>query len=305
MGDALALAALGLFSVNTFVVRAAAARVDHKLGFLVVLISTVAFAGAVAAADLLVSGIRARPSWQAVSLFLLAGVLSSYLGRKGYYRSVETMGPSRASSVQATNPAFALVFAWVILNEHLSFLGVVAMALVVVGLFLTSRVRRTGAMSARRRGMASLPLVVVAPAVFAAVCYGLGNVARGAAVDAWREPLLGTLLGALSGTAAFLLFHVSLVQVARQLSQADRAGLGLWALVGALTIAGQTAVVAATMYIPIAVAVAISSALPLVVIPASVLLFGNSEELTRSSVLGAALIAIGTAVLLLGGSGAS
>jgi drug/metabolite transporter (DMT)-like permease len=299
MGDGLALAALALFSVNTFVVQAAAARVPHGLGFLVVLAATVVFGGSVAAVELAVRGLPVRPSWQAVSLFLLAGILSSYLGRKGYYRSVETMGPSRAAAVQVTNPAFALVFAWIILGERLRPLGVAAMALVVTGLFLTTRVRKAGTAPARRRAMSSLPLVVVAPAVFAAVCYGLGNVARGAAVDEWREPIIGGLLGAMSGTGAYLLFHVPLPKLVAQISEADRRGLALWSLVGALTIAGQTAVIGATMYIPIAVAVAISSALPVLVIPASVLLFGNREQVTPWTVVGAALIVVGVVVLLL------
>ena len=41
--------------------------------------------------------------------FALAGIFANYLGRRGSFRSVETLGPSRASAVQITNPMFAAV----------------------------------------------------------------------------------------------------------------------------------------------------------------------------------------------------
>lgn len=263
-----------------------------------VLASTVVFGAVAVALDLVVRGLPPEPSREAVALFLLAGILSSYLGRKGYYRSVETMGPSRAAGVQVTNPAFALVFAWLLLDERLRAVGLAAMALVVAGLFLTSRVRTPDAGAHRRRAMSSLPLAVMGPAIFAAVCYGLGNVVRGAAVDDWRQPLIGGLLGAVSATAAYLALHVSVRELADRVAAADRRGLLLWSVVGGLTIAGQTAVVAATIYIPVAVAVAVSSALPVLVIPASVLVFGNRDQVTSWTVIGALLIVIGVGTLL-------
>ena len=145
----------------------------------------------------------------------------------------------------------------------------------------------------------SLPLALVVPALGAAVCYGLGNVARGAAVDDWREPLVGGFLGAVTGILAYVLVVVPVRRLATDLRSADRSGVWLWALAGAITIAGQVAVIAATAYIPIAVAVAISSAMPILVIPVSVLLLGNAERVTRRTVAGAALVVRGVGVMVL------
>src|SRR3954463_8095087 len=99
MGDTLALGALGLFSCNAFIVRAASARLEQRLGFLVALAANVAVAGLAVLAYGIVSGISTAVG-SAVLWFMVAGILSSYLGRRGYFRSVETMGPSRAAAVQ-------------------------------------------------------------------------------------------------------------------------------------------------------------------------------------------------------------
>lgn len=296
MGDALALGALGLFSCNAFLVRAASARLEQGLGFLIAMAATVVVAGLAVLQQLLFSAV-APTVGSAVLLFMVAGVLSSYLGRRGYFRSVETMGPSRAAAVQVSNPVFALVFAWVFLQETVSAVGLGALAVVVLGLWLTSQVPADEA--GTRMSWQTMPLSVVGPALVAAICYGLGNVARGAAVDEWREPVLGGLLGAVTGLLAYLLFRVPVGRLLAGLRAADRRGIWLWVLVGAVTIAGQVAVIAATAYIPIAVAVAISSALPIVVTPVSVLVLGNADRVTRSTAVGAALVTGGVGAMVL------
>jgi drug/metabolite transporter (DMT)-like permease len=98
---------------------------------------------------------------------------------------------------------------------------------------------------------------------------------------------------------AYLLVGVRVRRLVPDLRAADRRGVWLWTLAGAVTIAGQVAVIAATSYIPIAVAVAISSALPIVVLPVSVLLLGNADRVTRRTASGAALVVGGVVAMVL------
>jgi drug/metabolite transporter (DMT)-like permease len=298
MGDALALGALGLFSCNAFIVRAASARLEQGLGFLIALAANVVVAGLAVLYQAMSSGLTPAVG-SAVGWFMAAGVLSSWLGRRGYFRSVETMGPSRAAAVQVTNPVFALLFAWAFLHETLGAVALAGLAVAVLGLYLTGAVPDRGTAGSSATRSRTLPAAVVVPAVLAAAAYGLGNVARGAAVDEWREPLVGGLLGAVTGTVAYLLVGVPVRRVLGDLRTADRRGIVLWLLAGAVTIAGQVAVIAATAYIPIAVAVAISSALPVVVLPVSVLLLGNADRVTRRTAAGAALVVGGVVAMVL------
>ncbi|MGN6244045.1 MAG: EamA family transporter [Motilibacteraceae bacterium] len=295
MGDGLAFAALGLFACNAFIVRAASARLSQSHGFLVALAANIVVAGIAVLGEAALSGLR-PVNREAVLLFMLAGVLSSYLGRRGYFRAVEKMGPSRAAAVQVCNPLFALAFAWLFLGETLPPVAVAALAVVVLGLVLINRVPRDVA-DGRMPGR--LPLSVLGPALLASLCYGVGNVVRGAGVDDWQEPVMGGLLGAVTGFAVCLSLQGRVRHLARDLRAADPVGLWLWVLAGGVTIAGQVAVIAATVYIPVAVAVAISSALPILVIPISVLVLGNVERVTRHTVAGAALVVGGVVTLVM------
>lgn len=301
MGDLLALGALLMFSCNSFVVRAAGRRLDQGIGFLVALAANVVVAGVAAAVQVAIRGGVTPVVWSAFGWFVLAGLFASYLGRRGYFRSVQTMGPSRAAAVQVVNPAFAALFAWLLLGERLNGVDLTAMTVVLVGLLLTNRVPRPAeALAATgRRRMEAIPLAILVPALLAAVWYALGNVARGGAVREWPEPILGGFIGGIAGIAVYLLFHVKIGQLRADLAQADRRGLGLWFLAGGLAIGGQIMVIAATLHIPVAIAVAISAAVPVVVIPASVVFLRNVEQIRPTTVVGAALIVGGVATLVL------
>ena len=300
MGEALAVLTLLLFSANAFLVRAASRRLDQSLGFLIALVANIGSAAVAVLAQMLISGGIGRAPWSAVVLFLLGGLLANYLGRRGYFRSVQALGPSRAAAIQVTNPAFAVTFAWGLLRETISVIDLLAIGAVLGGLVLTSHKPGTDPTVALRREQRMVQVRQVAPAVLAAACYGLGNVVRGAAVRQWEEPLVGGLLGALSGTAVYVLLHVSVREVVGQVRAADRTGISLWWGVGTLAIAGQMAVIGATARIPVGIAVAISSALPIVVIPISVLVLRNREQLTVWSAGGAGLIVAGVATMVLG-----
>jgi drug/metabolite transporter (DMT)-like permease len=296
MGDLLALGALFLFGVNAFVVRAASARLGQELGFLVALVANVAFGVVVFAVH---QAVRTSPftvDWTAFGLFALAGVFSSYLGRRGYFRTVQTIGPSRASTIQNSSPAFALVLAWVFLGQTVGLVDVALMAAVIGGLYLTGRARAEAGTGTRPP---SIPPVEVAVALLSAGAYGVGNVIRGAAVQSWEEPVFGALLGALTGTAAYFVVHISPRALVTRLADSDRRGLLLWVLSGVLTICGQAAVIGAIAYLPVAVVVAISAATPVVVIPVSLLVLGNRERVDLRTVVGAHLIVAGVAWLVL------
>lgn len=299
MGDVLALVALLLFAVNAFVVRAASRRLEQGLGFLVSLVTNVVVGGALLGGQLLLRGEGLRVDWPAFGMFLLAGVFSGYLGRRGYFRSVETLGPSRATAVQAANPMFTMIFAWVLIGQALGWLDVAAILVIVFGVYLANRRGDRSSPGTLAHEPARERLALLAPAVIATASYGLGNVLRGGAVEDWNEPIAGGVLGAVTATLAYLLFHISPRGFLARVRRADRRGLAWWTLTGGLTIAGQMSVIGSAAHIDVAVAVAISSALPMIVIPVSVVVLKIREAVTVVTALGAALITGGVAWLVL------
>jgi drug/metabolite transporter (DMT)-like permease len=296
VGELLAVCALLLFSANVFLVRSATLRVPQDLGFLLALASNVAFAGLLLLGQYGLGGPQPPPEWDALGLFALGGLLTTYLGRWFYFRSVGTIGPTRASALQITNPLFAGLAAWLILGEALPPSAVLFGLTILMGLYLTTR--RPG--SRRRADAASVPVAEIGLALLGALQYGLGNVARGAAVRDWAAPVFGTLIGAAAALLLYGLCRTDLRKLRSAVRGADRVGRRLWLCSGVATVSAQACVVAATMFMPVAVALVIAAAVPVVVLPVSVVFLRRAEGISVATALGAVLVLAGVTGLILG-----
>lgn len=304
MGGILSLVALILFSLNVFVVRSASEYVGQRIGFLFAMGANVVFGCMLLAADWFIRGTGITMDGQALAIFAVAGVFASYLGRRGFFRSVETLGPSRASAIQITNPAFAAVLAWLLLGEALDALTISFIVLAILGLYLntlTSNHVSSSHQYGSKRKRSGMHLGLVWPALMAAAAYAVGNILRAHAVDVWPEPILGGLIGAIAATVTYAAFHIRLTQL-RDLSRLDHnpaRGLSLWILAGVLTISAQISVIAAMAYLPVAIVLVISSALPIIVVPVNLLVLRNVEQLRASTVAGSLLVLAGVTGILL------
>lgn len=320
MGEVLALLALLLFSANALLVSVVSPRLGQEIGFLLALGANVVFSGLVVLAQRVVASGPFVVQWDVFAMFAVGGLFTSYLGRRLFFLSVHAIGPSRATSLQITNPVFAGIISWVFLGERLGVDAIGFILAVILGLYLTTRVRaerpapvvvgtgdapvpslgdveRHGHPSGKTSG--ALPTREIALALTGAFSYGVGNVIRSTGVREWNEPVLAGFVGAVAGTLAYLLLHTQVRSLVARVREADRLGVYLWGLSGVLTISAQIALIASTRYIPIAVAVVVAAALPVIVIPVSVLFLHNREAVTGRTVLGGLLILGGVAGLLL------
>src|SRR5690606_7183453 len=98
LGELLAIASLLLFSANVLVVGPAARRLPQDLGFLLALASNVILGAVVVACQYVLDGPGAPLEWDAVGMFAVGGLLTSYLGRWFYTGSLLSIGPTRASA---------------------------------------------------------------------------------------------------------------------------------------------------------------------------------------------------------------
>ncbi len=290
MGELLAVASCLLFAVNVLVVGPASRRIPQDLGFLLTLTSNVVVAAVVMAVQYVVSS-PGPVEWDALALFALGGLLTSYLGRWFLMRSVTTIGPTRASALQSTIPVFTAVAAWLLLGETLPAVAILCGLTVLAGLYLTSRPTVSARLVATdRMGSRSIPLTEIGLSLLGAAAYGLGNVARGAGVRDWEAPIVGGFTGAAAGLLLYAVANTDLRKLSSALRGADPVGRRLWLFAGMLTIGAQTCLIAASLYIPVAIGVVISSAVPLAVLPISVLFFRPTEAVGPVTALGALLI---------------
>lgn len=320
MGESLALLALLLFSANALLVSVVSPRLGQEIGFLLALGANVVFSGLVVAFQRLVATEPFVVQWDAFAMFAVGGLFASYLGRRLFFLSVHAIGPSRATSLQITNPVFAGIISWILLGERLGADALGFILAVLVGLYLTTRIRAeqpapvpvaagdssmappsgeepVGTAAGKKFG--ALPTREIALALTGAFSYAVGNVVRSSGVREWNEPVLGGFVGAVAGTLAYLLLHTKVRSLVARVRAADRLGVYLWCLSGVLTISAQISLIASTRHIPIAVAVVVAAALPVIVIPMSVVFLHNREAVTGRTVVGGLLILGGVAGLLL------
>ena len=297
-GETFALAALLIFSSNIVLTKVASARLALNAGYLVAIVMNILFSAVLFAAELAWRAHPLRWDWLGALIYAGAGVFTTYLGRWFFFEAVARLGAARASTFQVSSPLFTALVAWAFLGERLSATTAAAMVGVVYGLFVVGA-PIGAATRAPGRGVSAFASAGLLVGLGSSLAYAIGNVLRGAAIHRSPEPALGALLGAITGFALHVALNRSRGQLRALLRAADRRGVTLYAVSGALTITAQMLTIASMSYIPISIAALITLCTPIFVIPASHVLFGREERITARVVLGTALTLAGIAVIVL------
>lgn len=306
-GYLLALAGLVLFTSGILVTKVASSRINLSLGFLVTTSVNVIFAALAFAVQMAFHPEGVQWNWRGFVLFALAGAFSTYFGRWFFYEAVVRFGPSRASVFQVSSPLFTALIAWLFLGEHLSVLVVAGMVVTIGGLMLVSykpgsfargTASRSAALPSRTLNERLLQSGLVL-GLGSSLAYAIGNVMRGSGVRVWNEPILGALLGAVFGLGLHLFFSSGKREMLAGLRIANRSGVWLYALMGVTTISAQICAIAAMRYIPLSIATLITLCTPVLVFPLSHVLFKNSDDIGRTTLLGCAMTLLGIFIIVL------
>lgn len=298
MGVTLALVAMIFFSANILLTRYAVARLPVDAGFFIVLATNILFPAIVFPFEL---ATRAAPwawDWKGAGLFVLGGVVGTFLGRRFLFDAVRILGPSRASVFHSTAPAFALIGAWLLADERLGAYEIVLMAMVWLGLWFTQP-RAGSAMGGGERLSAAAVRKGMLVGLMTVAGFGIGNVFRGLAMRGWDEAVLGTVVASVAALACQVVATRDWGKIAAQLRGADRAAVWLYAGCGVTTSLGAIFVALAMRRMEIALAVLVVHTTPLVIFPVSVLILKNREELAPRTLLGALLVLTGIGLLAL------
>jgi len=293
MGVTFALLSMLFFSANILLTRYAVARMPVSTGFFVVLATNILFPALLFPFELAARDAPWSWNWRAASLFALAGVIGTFLGRRFLFDAVRLLGPSRASVFHSTAPAFALVGAWLLADERLGWYEIALMLVVWAGLWFTQP----------RAGTApgSIPPASIGKGMLAGLMtvagFGFGNVVRGLAMRDWNEAVLGTVLASTTALVCQLVATRDWTTVAEQFRAADRAAIWLYVGCGVTTSLGAIFIALAMNHMEIALAVLVVHTTPLVIFPVSVFILKNREELTPRTVLGALMVLAGIAFL--------
>src|SRR4051812_27041041 len=152
MGVTLSLLSMLCFGSNILLSRLAMSRMSVELGFFIVMVVNVAFAGLAFAVELMLRDTPFVWHTEEALWFAAGGVVGTYLGRRFMFDMVRTLGPARSSVVHSSAPAFTLLAAWLLIGEKLGAYELMLMALVILGLWITQPVEKRGAGEDRPSG---------------------------------------------------------------------------------------------------------------------------------------------------------
>lgn len=96
----------------------------------------------------LASGASVKWSWPVVGALLYVGLFPSFIGYIFWNKGVEQVGPSVAGLFVHLMPVFGSVLSWLFLDERLYWFHLAGIALILAGIFLTTRSSRQAIMPA-------------------------------------------------------------------------------------------------------------------------------------------------------------
>ena len=305
MGEIYALIALCLFASNMVLTKVASDRVNINIGFMLATGMNVAF-------SLLLFGVQTalRPDalvwrWDGFVVFALAGIFTTFLGRFFFFSAVVRFGPARASVFQVTGPIFTVLIAWAALGERLSLADYAGIAITLVGLCLIvyvpgSMATAPAARAVRGSNLRRLTSSILVVGLGASLCYATGNVLRGVAMARWDEPILGSVIATGSALLVNMLMRPQSWRIVSDVRASDPKGVLMFLGGGVLTICAQIMVFFSIRYTAVSISTLITSCAPVIVIPLSYWILGNTDKINGRIIVGAVLAMVGVALVLIG-----
>jgi drug/metabolite transporter (DMT)-like permease len=269
-GAALSLITAMLWAISPVIMASAARRIGaQNVNLLRIAIATAFFLLLLPVYALLVKAPIPAPSAAAVGYLVLSSLTGMVVGDFFYYETLVLMGPRRAAQMNTLAPVASVLFAWLWMNERLSWTALGGIALVLGSISFATWIDRKPKENSREPGHVSAK--GVAFGLGAAACTGLGAVFTRWAYheDASLDPILAATLRV--GSAAVMLWMIPLYlgRVGQTVAYLADPGARLRLVAGTATGAfgGLLFYVMAFKYAPAGVVSTLAAMSPLLIIP--------------------------------------
>ncbi|MCF6092660.1 DMT family transporter [Microaerobacter geothermalis] len=234
-------------------------------------------------------------SSKAILFFVIAGLLTTFIGRISLFASFRLIGPSRGAAIKNTAPLFTLVFALLILNEKLHVLpsigiGILFLGLSIQGFYMLGKRNNDD----RNRNSTGYLLALTAAAGF-----GLGQGIRKLGMISMSDPFVGALFGAITAVVSFSALLAYKGELKETVYRNWKNVNGYYVLSGILTSVAILSFFVALWYIQVAYVGVIAATEPLLTVLLSRLLLREDEVIHVNVVLSAMLVLIGASFIVL------
>lgn len=302
MGELLAVVATALFAFANIsigrIYRGTAARGGAFLSMLMTF--------CLSAIVWLVIGLRselALPSQSALGWFVLAGVLTAFVGRVFLFESIRHLGAVRGSAIKRLNPMFSVILGVLLLGDLISLPMALGIGLIAASFIVLIRQSLQAEAQAGSSSSASGTLNRVANLGYlhgpvSAFAYASGYVARKQGLLEMPDAVLGTMIGAAAGVVCFCVLAIVVTTMRAELHRTFREFRPWLWLAGLFTSAGQLLYFAALNYSTISKIALITSMEVFVTMFLTRLMLRGEEPLPRDVVIAASLGVLGTMLVI-------
>ncbi|MBI2181854.1 MAG: EamA family transporter [Deltaproteobacteria bacterium] len=229
------------------------------------------------------------PSSRAFWAFFLAGAIGASFGKVFYYKGIDLVGASKATSVKNGSPLLTVILAVLFLGEEMSWLIVAGVTLIVVGIAVLSQAQTSPAAGMGRFQYLLFPLI-------AAFCFGINPIFKKIGISAAGLPVLGALVTQTTALLCMLAFGRFMgLKVKRE--RVPLRGLLFFALSGITEAVGSLCTFFALIYGPAALLSPIWRISPLVTFALARFTLKGIEVVTLRDGVAASLIVAGVFVL--------
>jgi drug/metabolite transporter (DMT)-like permease len=314
MGELLALLAAFSFGCANVMVKKGTNQHSVNNGAFLSILITFFLAGCIVLGQGILDGWVIFTS-KGVWWFVLAGILTAFIGRTLLFTSIQHLGSVRASAIKRLNPLFAVLIGIFFLQEAVNMwmiIGTICIfgssALLMCESFINAKKKKANVLASvkneKRDGRFNMLKMLAgfgyAYGIISALAYAIGYVVRKEGLEEMPDPYMGTMIGAMVGILVFLV--LSLFQERyRQSVKSTFSSFQPWLFgAGVATSAGQILYFAALLQSGVSQVAVIASTDVIFTLFLSSLVFKTHEGITKTvifasitAMVGAGLIASG------------
>jgi drug/metabolite transporter (DMT)-like permease len=258
-----------------------------------------------------------------IGWFVLAGILTAFLGRTLLFSSIQHLGSVRASAIKRLNPLFTVLIGVLFLHDSLNSMIIIGMimilgssAILMYESFISyRRAKREEAATNEKtvvlseeasnknlwvKGFQLLASLGYMYGVVSALAYSVGYVVRKEGLEEIPDPFFGTMIGALVGIMIFLILSLVKKQYRKSIRLTFTSFRPWLFAAGTATSLGQILYFSALTYSDVSRVAIIASTDVIFTLILSSLIFKTHEGITRTVFFTSVIAMTGAVFIVIG-----
>lgn len=324
MGEILALFAAFSFACANVMVKKGGTKKSVNNGVFLSLLITFLISGCIILVRGLLQG-KMTYNAEGIGWFLLAGLLTAFIGRTLLFASIEKLGSVRASAIKRLNPLFTVLIGVLFLNESMyltMFIGMMlifgSFTILIFESLATVRKTKREALDPQADDKTTMSgetapqknrLIIWVTDLFSfglwlgivsALAYSIGYVVRKKGLEEIPDSYLGTMIGAFAGILLFFIFSLFQDHY-RQSIRSAFSSFQPWLFgAGTATTLGQIFYFSALTYSEVSKVALITSTDVIFTLLLSSWIFKTQENITKNVIFASIMAMIGACFITVG-----